>query len=291
MHEQRRNAMPPSTPPPTIRRRRLGAELRRLRERADLTATEAGARLGITQSRISSIEAGRYGVSADRVRALARAYDCSDESLVNVLATMTGERKRGWWEEYRELLPANLIDITELEHHATAVRVTQVVNIPGLLQSSEYARAVFREAVPTLLPHEIEHRVSHRIKRQAVLYKDNPPPYEAVVHEAALRMQFGGAEASRNQLKHLIDMSERENITILVIPFGVTFPSTGVGVDYFHGPVSQLDTAAVDIAYKDSLIDAPAQLERYSAMLSRMRAIALDPEPSRNLIHRIAEAT
>ncbi|PSJ26225.1 transcriptional regulator [Streptosporangium nondiastaticum] len=282
--------MPPSMPLPTVRRRRLGAELRRLRERTDLSATEAGALLGITQSRISNIEAGRYGVSADRLRALARTYDCSDESLVNALAAMTGERKRGWWEEYRELLPSILIDLTELEHHATALRVTQVVNIPGLLQIREYARAIYQEAVPALLPHEIEHRISHRIKRQAILYRENPPPYEAVVHEAALRMQFGGPEVTKKQLKHLIDMSEGETVTVLVIPFGVSFPSTAVGIDYFHGPVPQLDTVSVDIAYKDALIDAPAQLERYSAMLNRMRSVALKPEPSRDLIHRIAEA-
>ncbi|MGK5732691.1 helix-turn-helix domain-containing protein [Streptomyces sp. URMC 124] len=283
--------MPPSTPSPTVRRRRLGAELRRLRERADLTATEAGARLGITQSRVSSIEAGRYGVSADRVRALARAYDCSDEPLVDVLASMTGERRRGWWEEYRELLPATLIDLTELEHHARALRVTQVVNIPGLLQTIEYARAIYREAVPTLLPHEIEHRVSHRIRRQAILHREIPPPYEAVVHEAALRMQFGGAEVAKRQLEHLLSMSERENITILVIPFGVPFPSTGGGIDYFHGPVPQLDTVALDVAYDGKLIDAPAQLERYLAMFDRMRTVALGPEASRSLIHDIAKAT
>ncbi|MCF3103993.1 helix-turn-helix domain-containing protein [Streptomyces roseoverticillatus] len=282
--------MPPSTPPPTVRRRRLGAELRRLRERADLTATQAGVRLGITQSRVSSIEAGRYGVSADRVRALARAYDCSDESLVNVLAAMTGERKRGWWEEYRELLPATLVDLTELEHHATALRVTQVVNIPGLLQTIDYARAVYQEAVPALLPHEIEHRVSHRIKRQAILHREVPPPYESIIHEAALRMQFGGAEVAKRQLKHLIDMSERESVTILVIPFGVAFPSTGGGIDYFHGPVPQLDTVTLDVAYEGKLIDAPAQLERYHAMLDRMRTVALGPKASRELIHDIARA-
>ncbi|MEH6377910.1 helix-turn-helix transcriptional regulator [Streptomyces sp. KLMMK] len=282
--------MPPSMPLPTVRRRRLGAELRRLRERTDLSATEAGARLGITQSRISNIEAGRYGVSADRLRALARTYDCSDESLVNALVAMTGERKRGWWEEYRELLPATLIDLTELEHHATALRVTQVVNIPGLLQTIEYARAIYREAVPTLLPHEIEHRVSHRIRRQAVLHREIPPPYESVIHEAALRMRFGGTEVAKSQLEHLISMSERENIKILVIPFGVSFPSTGGGIDYFHGPVPQLDTVALDVAYDGKLIDAPAQLERYLAMFDRMRTVALDPEASRSLIHDIAKA-
>ncbi|MFF4226170.1 helix-turn-helix domain-containing protein [Streptomyces abikoensis] len=282
--------MPPSTPPSTVRRRRLGAELRRLRERADLSATEAGARLGITQSRVSNIEAGRYGVSAERVRAFARTYDCSDEALINALAAMTGERRRGWWEDYREELPSGLIDLAELEHHATAARVAQVINIPGLFQTVDHARALFREAVPALLPHEIEHRVSYRIKRQAILYRDAPCPYTAVIHEAALRMQFGGPATSKAQLEHLIAMSELSNVTIVVIPFrGTSFPSSGHGVDYMCGPVVQLDTAVLETAHGSTPIDSAARLEKYRVTLDRMENVALSPAKSRDFIHRIAQ--
>ncbi|MFI1968089.1 transcriptional regulator [Streptomyces cinnamoneus] len=282
--------MPPSTPLPTIRRRRLGAELRRLRERADMSATEAGALLGATQSRISNIEAGRYGVSADRVRALARIYDCSDQALIEALAGMTGERKRGWWEEYRELLPASLLDLAEVEHHATAIRVSQVINIPGLLQTTDYARAIFREAVPELVPHEVEHRISHRIKRQAVLYRKTQPAYTAIIHEAALRMQFGGTAVTKSQLKHLLAMSERENITVVVIPFdGTSFPSAGHGIDCFRGTVPQLDTVLLDTAHNGTFIDASAQLDRCRLVLDRMESVALKPDLSRDLIHGIAQ--
>ncbi|MCD9141802.1 helix-turn-helix domain-containing protein [Streptomyces albireticuli] len=281
--------MPPSTPLPTVRRRRLGTELRRLRERADLSATEAGMRLGITQSRVSNIEAGRYGVSAERVRALARNYDCSNQSLIDALASMTGERRRGWWEEYRETLPAGLIDLAELEHHATSLRVAQVINIPGLLQTADYARAIFHEAVPPLLPHDLEFRVSHRIKRQAILYRDNPPPYTAIIHEAALRMRFGGTATADGQLDHLLSMSERDNITIAVIPFGGRpFPTSGQGVDYLHGPVTQLDTVQIDTEHGGALIDSAAQLQKYRLVLDRMENAALPPAASRDLIHRVA---
>ncbi len=283
--------MPPSTPLPTVRRRRLGIELRRLRERADLSATEAGVLLGATQSRISNIEAGRYGVSAERVRTLARNYDCTDIALIEALAAMTGDRKRGWWEEYREMLPSALLDLAEAEHHATALRVTQVITIPGLLQTPEHARAIFREFVPALMPHEVEYRVSHRIKRQAVLFRDDPPPYTAIIHEAALRMQFGGRETACAQLAHLLTLSERPNITIVVIPFdGTTFPVSGHGVDYFHGPVTQLDTVHLDAAHGGQLVDAAASLERYRLMLDRMESVALDPTDSRDLMHRIAKS-
>ncbi|MFI9238556.1 helix-turn-helix domain-containing protein [Streptomyces sp. NPDC053079] len=284
--------MAPSTPLPTARRRRLGAELRRLRERADLSATEAGARFGITQSRISNIEAGRYGVSAERVRALARTYDCSDESLISALAAMAGERKRGWWEEYREVLPGGLLDLAEAEHHATALRVAQAITVPGLLQTPEHARAVFREFVPALMPHEVEYRVSHRVKRQEILFRTTPPPYTAIIHEAALRMQFGGSGTASAQLAHLLAMSERDNITIVVIPFdGTSFPISGHGVDYFHGPVDQLDTVQLDAAHGSQLIDTAASLGRYRLMLDRMENVALNASNSRDLMHRIAKST
>ncbi|MEU3350034.1 helix-turn-helix transcriptional regulator [Streptomyces sp. NPDC037389] len=275
---------------PTARQLRIGVELRRLRERAGMTSTEAGRLLGTNQTQISNIEASRIGVSADRLRTLARNYSCSDESLINGLISMIGDRKRGWWEEHRDSLPANLIDLAEIEHYATGVRVSQVINIPGLLQTPEYARAIFREAVPPLLPHEIEYRISHRIKRQAILFRDNPPPYTATIHEAALRMQFGGPAASKAQLDHVISMSERDNVTVLVIPFdGTSFPSAGHGIDYLQGPVPQLDTALIDTAHNGTLIDATAQLERCHLVLDRMEGAALKPDPSRDLIRRIAQ--
>ncbi|GAA2493890.1 helix-turn-helix transcriptional regulator [Streptomyces thermolineatus] len=280
--------MTPISALPTARRRRLGAELRRLRERADLSATEAAALLGATQSRISNIEAGRYGVSGDRVRTLARNYNCSDRQLVDALAGMTGERKRGWWEEYRETLSPGLLDLAELEHHAVALRVSQVIHIPGLLQTADQARVIFGAAVPPLLPHEVEQRVSFRIRRQEVLHRDDPLPYTAIIHEAALRMQFGGARTTRSQLRHLLRMSEQDNVAVLVVPFGgPPFPSSGQGVDYFHGPVGQLDTVQIDTDHGSELIDAPARLERYRLVLDRMAEAALDPGESRDVIHRL----
>jgi transcriptional regulator with XRE-family HTH domain len=264
-------------------------ELRRLRERAGMTAVEAARALGTTQAQISNIEANRFGVSADRVHTLAHIYGCTDQPLVDALAAMAADRTRGWWEEYRDALPPRLLDLAELEHHATALRVTQVINIPGLLQTPEHARALFREAVPALRPHEIEYRISHRIKRQVILHREQPTPYTAIVHEAALRMQFGGREVARAQLDHMTEMSKLPHVTLRVIPFdGTTFPTTGHAVDYFHGPVPALDTVEVDTAHGSELVDAAGQLDKYRLVLDRMESVALDPAPSLDLVHRIA---
>ena len=257
-----------------------------------MTAAEAARNLGTTQAQMSNIEANRFGISAERVRTLAHIYGCTDQPLVDALADMAADRTRGWWEEYRETLPPRLLDLAEMEHHATALRVTQVINIPGLLQTPEHARALFREAVPALRPHEIEYRISHRIKRQAILYREQPPQYTAIVHEAALRMQFGGREVAKAQLKHLAEVSEQAGISLCVIPFdGTSFPTTGHAVDYFHGPVPTLDTVEVDTAHGSELIDAAGQLEKYRLVLDRMEAVTLKPAVSRDLIHHIARDT
>ncbi|WP_405798580.1 helix-turn-helix domain-containing protein [Streptomyces sp. NBC_01506] len=283
--------MPPSKLPPTIRQRRLGAELRRLRELAELSATEAGRLHGSTQSRISNIESGGYPVSADRVRTLARLYGCTDQPLIDALAGMTGGRTRGWWDEYREILPSEFLDLAELEHHAVAMRVACAIHLPGLLQTTEHARALIKDIVPPFDPPEVEHMLSFRIKRQAVIYGQKPTPLLTVIHEAALRMGFGGREVARAQLEHLLDMSERDHITVLVAPFGTgSYPSAGSGIIYLRDAVPQLDTAQLDTDVASLYAGAQPQLARYRAVLDRLEATARTPEKSRDLIHNIAQS-
>lgn len=274
----------------TVRQQRLGSELRKLRERAGLSSTDAASLLGGPQSRISNIEAGRYAVSADRVRTMARNYACTDEAYAEALASMTGARTHGWWDEYQELLPPAMVDIAELENQAVSLRVAVVIHMPGLLQTTAHARAVMAESVPPMRQHEVEHRVSYRIKRQAVLYKDTPMPYTAVVHEAALRMGIGGHGVARDQLAHLLEVSERDNITLLVVPFGeASFPASGQPISYASGLVPQLDTVVLDSDHTCAFLDAEAQLVRYRAVLDRMEARALSPGQTRDLIRRTAQ--
>ncbi|MFF3764411.1 helix-turn-helix domain-containing protein [Streptomyces sp. NPDC001922] len=274
---------------PTARQQRLGAELRKLRDRSGMSAREAGALLGGDQARISNIETGRTPVSAERVQTLARNYDCPDESLIAALAAMTGERRDGWWEEYRGILSPGLLDLAELEHHSVHLRTAQTASLPGLLQTHDHARVVFQQGVPALPPPEVEHRVSFRIKRQAVLYQESPPPYEAVIHEAALRMQFGGPAVTKAQLRHILEMSERDCVTIRVIPFTAgAYPGSGQTIFYSHGPVQQLDTVQLDQSHGTVLLDAEAQLAKYRTLLHRMEAVALTLDESRKFIHSIA---
>lgn len=273
---------------PTARQLRFGAELRKLRERAGLTSTESARLLGIKQAQVSNMETGRLPVSADRVRALACQYECPDKDLVEALAGMTGERRRGWWEEYRDILPPGLLDLAELEHHGTALRTAHTSGIPGLLQTLDHAREVFRQVVPELSPPEVEHRASFRLKRQAVLFRKDPLPYRAIIHEAALHMRFGGRDVTRRQLKHLLKMSEHPNISIHVIPFDAGgYPGAGQPIYYVHGPVPPLDTVQLDQSHGIALLNAEAQLSKYRMVLDRLMSLSLIELESRALIHHI----
>lgn len=278
----------PTGATPTLRQRRLGGELRKLRERAGLSSTAAGALIGVQQARVSMIEAGRYAVSADRVRAMAECYACDDPALVEALAAMTGGRHRGWWDDYRESLPAALVEVAEFESDAEALRVAVVVAMPGLLQTREHARASFAQSVPPLRADQLEQRVSFRLKRQAVLHGERSVPYTAIIHEAALRMGFGGPEVVEEQLRHLIEAGEQDNVRILVIPFGrADFPASGQPITYASGPVPQLDTVLLDSDHGCEFLDADSRLARYRSVLDRMERCALPPGKSRDFIRRV----
>jgi transcriptional regulator with XRE-family HTH domain len=279
----------PTRPVPTERQKRLGAELRKIRLAAGMGTEYAAGLLGVDRTKISNMESGIRVVSPERVRTLATNCDCVDQEYIDALADMAQPAAKGWWERYRGSLPQGLLDIAELEDHAKRLRTTNTVHIPGLLQIADYALAVFREAVPALPEHEVGLRLAHRAERQGLLARDDAPDYIAVVHEAALRMQFGGREVARAQLEHLLVMSEQESITLLVVPFEHGgFPGAGQTILYAEGPVPQLDTVQVDRAHGPEFLDAEGQLAKYRAQLDRLEDLSLSAERSRDLIREIA---
>ncbi|WP_330349198.1 helix-turn-helix domain-containing protein [Streptomyces sp. NBC_00582] len=277
-------------PAPTARRIRLATELRKLRERAGLTSTEAAKLLGTSSGQLSNVESARFGVSAERVRAMATMYSCASPPYVDALVAMAADRRRGWWETFREVLPPALLNIAEVEFHATALHSANTAHIPGLLQTADHAREIFRQVVPAFSRSDIEHRVSHRLQRQGLLDREDPTPFRAVIHEAALRVPVGGAAAAKRQLEHLVEQSEREHITIQVIPFAIgAYPGSGQNIHYASGPVPQLDTVSLDQSHGPVLVDAEAELEMYRILLDRVQRVAMAPSKSRDFIHALIQ--
>ncbi|GAA3056140.1 hypothetical protein GCM10020000_43100 [Streptomyces olivoverticillatus] len=130
--------------------------------------------LGGNQAQISHIESGRWGVSAERVRRLAAFYSATDAKLIDALCGMAEERAKGWWEEYRGVLPAGFLNIAELEHHARFLRAYQTLTVPGIFQTSDYARTIFAGRIPALPAKELNARIEHRMKRRVIFLNAQP---------------------------------------------------------------------------------------------------------------------
>src|SRR4051794_38425432 len=276
----------------TGRQVRLGAELRRLREAAGLKAREVAGLLNSTSAQMSQMELGFAGISAERVRRLAAHYACTDGALIDALVAMATDRTRGWWEEYRGVLPPVFLDTAEAEHHATSLREVVITYVPGLLQTADYARAVYAYVQPGLPESELAPWVEHRMRRRAVIEGDNPTPYETIIHECALRVRVSDRRVWRAQLGQILDQIEQAHATVRVIPFDQDgFGGAGISMMYACGPVPRLDTGLRDAPTGVAFIDAESQLDQLRTLFLRMQTASLDPAASRDFIHRLAKET
>ncbi|WP_316775342.1 helix-turn-helix domain-containing protein [Streptomyces sasae] len=275
---------------PTARQLRLAVELRRLRDTAGLTSREAATLLGVTAPQISQIESGLAGVSERRLRLLAANYCCTDDEFIDALVAMATNRTRGWWEEYRGQLPTAFMDLPELEHHAHFRLDVEFLHIPGLLQTAEYARSLFTYVNPESPDSDVERWTEHRMKRRVIIERAEPVPYQALTHEAALRIRVGDRRMARAQLDRVLEVSEAEHVTVRVIPFELDgFGGAGSAMVYAGGPVPKLDTVVRDGPNGPVFIDAEAQLARYRTLFHRVEAVSLDPSRSRDFIHGLAK--
>jgi hypothetical protein len=202
--------------------------------------------------------------------------------------TMATERTRGWWEEYRDLLPQPFLDLAELEHHASYRWDVDFLHVPGLLQTEDYALALFSYVNPEFPREDLERWVEHRMRRRVIIEQPDPIPYETVIHEAALRIRVGDRAAARAQLARVLELSEADHVTVRVIPFDLDgFAGAGSAMVYAGGPVPQLDTVVRDGPNGPVFIDAAAQLGRYRTLFRRVEAASFEPERSRDLILRM----
>jgi hypothetical protein len=210
--------------------------------------------------------------------------------LIDALVVMATDRTRGWWEEYRGHLPTPFLDLAELEHHASALREAQFLYVPGPLQTEDYARAVYAYRVPELPDDELELRVEHRMRRKVILEGPTPKRYEAVIHEAALRIMVSNRAASRAQLSRVVQLSEADHITVRVIPFALEeFAGAASAMTYAEGAVPRLDTVVRDGPHGAAFIDGEAQLSAFRTLFRKVEAVSLDQDRSRDFIHRLSK--
>ncbi|MET9257628.1 helix-turn-helix domain-containing protein [Streptomyces sp. NPDC048182] len=276
---------------PVVRRRKLGAELRALRAAAGITSGEAARLVGWHQSKVSRIETGTSGVRPADVRLLLDAYGVHDPRLRELLSTLAGAEDAGagrhhWWHPYRGVLPPAYRDFLSLESQARAMRTLETSVVPGLLQTPEYARAVTRAAVDGLPDERLDTLVKVRLARQDVLHGDPPLRLSAVLDEAVLRRQVGGAGVMARQLTRLVAAARLPHVRLQVLPFsaGAHVGVTGPFVIFSFSSTSDLDVVVLDQLTSSFHLERKEDLEAYTEAFTTLSIHALSPEDSLDFI-------
>ncbi|WP_299537850.1 helix-turn-helix transcriptional regulator [uncultured Streptomyces sp.] len=275
----------PSNVNPTVRRRRLGQELRRLREQKNMTAEEVADRLLVSQSKISRLENGRRSISQRDVRDLCNVYEVEDERIVESLMQMAKDsRQQGWWHAFGDIPYSVYIG---LETDAESLRGYEPQLIPGLLQTRAYAEALITGALPEAPPTDIEKRVNVRARRQdRISDAERPLRLWVVIDEAALHRVVGGRQIMIEQLEHLVEQSKLPHVTVQVLPFDM---GAHPGVNGQYAILEFPDAADSSVVYiegvtSDLYLEKANDVQRYSVMYEHLRAQALNVEQSRQFI-------
>ncbi|MBG0854535.1 helix-turn-helix domain-containing protein [Streptomyces spinoverrucosus] len=276
---------------PTVRRRRLGQELRRLRELKGMTAEEVAERLLVSQSKISRLENGRRSISQRDVRDLCGVYEVEDHRIVDSLMQMAKDsRQQGWWHSFGDIPYSVYIG---LETDAASLRVYDPQVVPGLLQTRQYAEALIQGALPEATPTDIDKRVQVRLRRQErIAAEENPLRLWAVLDEAAVRREVGNKQVMIDQLEHLLEMSQLPHVTVQLIPFQM---GAHPGVSGQYAILEFPDAADSSVVYiegvtSDLYLEKPQDVQKYSVMYEHLRAQALNVDQTRVYLSDVAKS-
>ncbi|MFJ2744265.1 DUF5753 domain-containing protein [Streptomyces sp. NPDC087440] len=266
-------------PHPTQRQRRLGLELRRLREESGFSAAEAGRTAGLGAAHMSHIETGRTAIPEPKLRVLADTYGCKDKPLVDALVTMGKSTGRGWWTEFRPTMTDPALDLAEVEATSVAHRNFQWLHVPGLLQTEEYMRASFEGVNPMSTAAERDLFATFRLRRQEELRRNESLAYHAVIHEAALRMQFFSRDVMRGQIEHLVEVSRAPNVTVQLLPFQAQSYEVAFSTPFvvYEASVPALHTVYVEHPVSSPFLSEQQHLAMYCESFDRLSKAALPP--------------
>nr|GID86071.1 transcriptional regulator [Actinoplanes derwentensis] len=276
---------------PTLRRRRLGAELKRCREAAGLTQQDVSRHFEWHSAKVTRIETARVAVTPRDVRDLLTLYSVRDQSYREALVELARmSRERTWWTDYRDIMrPGNFVG---LEAAASAVRTWEPVIIPGLLQTPAYMRSLMKSGRPLDPEEHIDRRISLRLTRQGRLRSERPLEFSAFIDESVVRRVIGGDEVMADQLRHLIEVSKLPNVFLRILPLTV-------GEHLFlGGPVTLLEfreTTHMDVVYMEGLAgdlyeEQPDMVDWYRQEFERLSAKALDHRTTIKMIESLLVA-
>ncbi|GAB1509538.1 helix-turn-helix domain-containing protein [Actinophytocola sp. KF-1] len=276
---------------PTARRIVLGAQLRRLREAADISRADAGYAIRGSDSKISRMELGRVGFKERDVADLLTMYGVTDEEERRVFLDMVRKsNERGWWHRYSGTMPNWFQDFVGLEESASLIQSYELQFVPGLMQTEDYIRAVVGHGRPELIDQEGERRVALRLQRQKVLTRQGAPRVWAVVDESVLHRPIGGPRVLRQQIEHLLELTRQPNVTLQILPYNMS----GYAAEGAFSMLRFAEPSLPDIVYIEHLsgalyLDRVEELEVYGRVIDRLAVDAETPDRSRQLLSKFRQ--
>lgn len=270
---------------PTLRRRRLGAELKRCRESAGLTQENVSRHFEWHSAKVTRIETARVAVTPRDVKDLLTLYGVEDQEYRETLMALARQsREKTWLTDYRDLMrPGNFVG---LEAEASSMRTWEPIVLPGLLQTEAYMRALMRSGRSSDPPQHIDRRVALRLKRQGRLTSSGPLALAAIIDESVVRRVIGGSDVMNEQLRRLIEVAQLPNVTVQILPFDA-------GEHPFLGGSAALlefrETTHPDVVYLEGLAgdlyeEQPSEVGRYRDEFARLSEMALDHRLSLKMI-------
>ncbi|MFI6278213.1 helix-turn-helix domain-containing protein [Streptomyces sp. NPDC050988] len=270
----------------------LGSHLRRLRESRGITREKAGYSIRASESKISRMELGRVSFKTRDVEDLLTLYGIADEAERTSLLSLAKEANvAGWWHSYSDVLPSWFPTYVGLEGAASLIRSYEVQFVHGLLQTEAYAHAVVARGMKGASEADIERRVALRLERQKYLVSENAPDFHVVLDEAALRRPYGDREVMRGQLQHLIDISQRPNVRLQVMPFSFGGHAGESGAfTVLSFPESDLS----DVVYLEQLtsalyLDKREDVTQYEKAMKELQQDSPGPDESRDLLRGLLQ--
>lgn len=273
---------------PTVRQRELGMRLRELRNSQGLTVEEVAERLLCSASKISRAETGARKPSLRDVRDLCGLYHVGPEETDQLMQLAREARQSSWWRRYEDIRVSELIG---LEQEATAITCFCMYFVPALLQTEDYAAAMIKGIAPRIEPGILRQRVEARMRRQELLQQPRPPRYRALLDEAVLHRQVGGASVMKAQLDKILELVEEGKATVQVIPYGAGAYSA---VDSNFTLLEFSESSLPGVVYVEGLetqlyLEKPSELARYAESIEELRDAALTPRDTTKFIAKIRD--
>jgi transcriptional regulator with XRE-family HTH domain len=271
---------------PTVRQRQVGARLRQLRIALGRTVEDVAGEMLCSATKISRLETGARPASLRDVRDLCRIYGVTEQETQALMSLARQAREPGWWTQYEDL---NLSPYIGFEQDATAITAFSMYWVPALLQTAEYARAVITGIARKIEPAVLERRIEVRLRRQQLLDREEPPRYRALLDEAVLHRQVGGANVMAGQLGRILELAQEEKVTVQVIPFEAgAHASADSNFELLEFSGTSLPSIVfVEGMYSNLYQERPAEVVRYREAIEYLRDEALTPRESLNRITNI----